>query len=264
MPDVLETPWTLKGTTGSFSSPGFEAVVDVCQPQRGLLRCAVDGNSTPGTFLSIARDRRGHSIDHGRAESDGWPLSVCETYVRGGDLVATYSPVEDWPYAPQIYWRAGQLDAVENVRGSLALLISVQTDLLDTHPHINVVSQIEAEEVLQVALVDELRHRTKTLPQNAATTVFPENKPCCLVWRLKNSRLSYAEIMHASDFRQLDVRLGAKGSTIANWCVFADFLEKGVIWRARLQSAFLPRERDIELAAACCRSLERRPPPLTA
>ena len=43
----------------------------------------------------------------------------------------------------------------------------------------------------------------------------------------------------------------------------ADFLEKGVIRRARVHAAVLPRENDVELALECCRAIENRPLPLT-
>ena len=41
--------------------------------------------------------------------------------------------------------------------------------------------------------------------------------------------------------------------------MFADFLEKGVIRRARVHAAVLPRENDVELAIECCRAIEQLP-----
>jgi hypothetical protein len=45
--------------------------------------------------------------------------------------------------------------------------------------------------------------------------------------------------------------------------LFASFLEKGVILRARLRGEFLPRERDADLAAEAYRQFLAAPPPLT-
>ena len=75
--------------------------------------------------------------------------------------------------------------------------------------------------------------------------------------------MSYAEIVPASDFRELTVQHDKDGTCQARWELIADFLEKGVIRRTRLQAAFLPRERDVQLAAACCRHFAARPLPLT-
>ncbi len=49
----------------------------------------------------------------------------------------------------------------------------------------------------------------------------------------------------------------------AKWELFADFLEKGVIRRARVYGVLLPREDDIELALECCAAVQQIPLPLT-
>ncbi len=54
------------------------------------------------------------------------------------------------------------------------------------------------------------------------------------------------------------------GAIQSQWELFAEFLEKGVIRRARLQSLFVPRENDVQLVAECCQAIEHRPLPLTA
>ena len=54
-------------------------------------------------------------------------------------------------------------------------------------------------------------------------------------------------------------RPGASGIAVAEWHLFADFLEKGVIRRARVHAALLPRENDFELAVECCRAMEQMP-----
>ena len=47
------------------------------------------------------------------------------------------------------------------------------------------------------------------------------------------------------------------------WRLFAEFLEKGVIRRARVHGAIVPRKNDIEIAAACCRAIDGLELPLT-
>jgi hypothetical protein len=82
--------------------------------------------------------------------------------------------------------------------------------------------------------------------------------------RLNDERISYAEIMLTNDFREVThFHDAASGDCRLKWTLFSEFMEKGVIRRARLVGAFLPRENDSELAANCCNAFERAPLPLT-
>jgi hypothetical protein len=47
------------------------------------------------------------------------------------------------------------------------------------------------------------------------------------------------------------------------WRLFAEFLEKGVIRRARIHGAIVPRDNDVEIAAACCKAIDGLELPLT-
>jgi hypothetical protein len=86
---------------------------------------------------------------------------------------------------------------------------------------------------------------------------------CCVLWRMHSARLSYVEIVTPTDLRNLVVSLGTNGELIASWQLFAEFLEKGVIRRARVHGALLPRKNDVELAIECCRAIQQSPLPLT-
>jgi hypothetical protein len=74
---------------------------------------------------------------------------------------------------------------------------------------------------------------------------------------------SYAEIMPRSDYKNLRVVRETEGTWRTGWELFADFLEKGVICRARLYGVFLPRANDRELAVAYFDAITKRPLPLT-
>jgi hypothetical protein len=69
--------------------------------------------------------------------------------------------------------------------------------------------------------------------------------------------------MPASDFQRLTVEFDSDSGCRTRWELFAEFLEKGVIRRARLQTALLDRQHDLEAAAVCCRRFHERPLPLT-
>jgi hypothetical protein len=68
--------------------------------------------------------------------------------------------------------------------------------------------------------------------------------------------------MPAGDFHDVRLRQTPRGSAL-EWRLFGEFLEKGVIRRARLHAAVLPRENDIETAAACCAAIDSLELPLT-
>ena len=84
-----------------------------------------------------------------------------------------------------------------------------------------------------------------------------------MLYRLQHGDFSYVEIACATDNRGIDFRPTPDGKLRAEWQLFADFLEKGVIRRAHVHGALLPRENDIELALECCRAIEQSPLPLT-
>jgi hypothetical protein len=189
-----------------------------------------------------------------------WHARLVDRYVRGNDLVATYTGNDSWPYAPQIYWSAEPEAADGAALGSLSVVVSIQTNLLDTHPRVFVRSGIPADELLMVRVSG--RDTIVDTPADGVQLLDAGSSAHGLVWRLPGGEMSYAEMMPTSDIRQLEIRRGGPGC-MARWELFSEFLEKGVIRRARVQSVFLPREDDVHLAAKCCRMLASRPLPLT-
>jgi hypothetical protein len=188
-------------------------------------------------------------------------LPLAEAYVRGNDLVATYSPAAEWPYSPQLYWQARTLQLIDGVLGSVSMLVSVQTHLLDTHPKIDVVSQIPSSEYCCIALADN--EEAIVEPVSGDKTIKSPTGMYCVLWRLRAKPMSYIEIASAADLYQISFGPGGEGRLFATWQLLTEFLEKGVIRRARVHAALLPRENDIELAIECCRAVERIPLPLT-
>jgi hypothetical protein len=254
--------WSVEGAVGALNSDSLAARVDVERPQLGLRDVRARELNVAGSLFCVAREAEttpGQLPAKDRERT--WPLAVAESYVRGADLVVSYQPSPEWPYSPQIYWRANALDHLDGLLGSLSLLVSVQTHLLDTWPRIAVTSQMAADEVLQVTADDE-----KTVDAKSVTgecSIRPTTGVCCVLRRLAGTPVSYAEFMPASDFRDVQVLWDHRPSSHVQWELFAEFLEKGVIRRARLHSAFLQRENDLELAAAYCTAIERDSLPLT-
>lgn len=194
-----------------------------------------------------------------------WPMRLAEAYVRAGDLVATYLTEPAWPYRPQIYWQTDVLSGIPQVLASLSLIVSIQTDLLDTRPRLGVASQVPADELVHVA-VNGQGHSAQSLTIAKSYVLEPDAKFLCLVVRLPGGETSYVECAPASDFRELRASSADDEAREAKleWQLFDEFLEKGVIRRARVHAFFLPREDDVRLAAECARALATRPLPLTA
>lgn len=272
MSSKLDSAWTLSSGEARLEERALRATIDPANPQRGLVAPAIHSRPIEGRLLSISRaepaSATGANASQDSAASD-WPLPLAETYVRGGDLVASYNASEEWPYAPQIYWSAGVLNDSQGAAASIAILLSVQTHLLDTYPCIQIVTELPSAEICSVRSIAEPRPEVVPIPPGPNMAMAPGVEPCCVLWRPAGEAWSYAEVMQASDFRQVELQhaptpSASGGKCCVRWHCFADFLEKGVIRRARLFGFSLPRENDAALAAACCRSLDQLPLPLTA
>jgi hypothetical protein len=226
--------------------------IDTARPNAGLHCAALHQGKDAVDVLRVYR------ADVTSEKS--WPLSVAESYIRSNDLVASYKPAEDWPFSPQLYWRANSLRNVDGVLASISLLVSLQTHLLDTVPQIGVASALDCEELL---LVSAGRGARPVVEQIGPSTKIGATGDCCIVFRLRDAPLSYVEIVPAGDFHDVRPIETQRGAAL-EWRLFSEFLEKGVIRRARLHAAVLPRENDTENAAACCAAIDSLELPLTA
>jgi hypothetical protein len=69
-------------------------------------------------------------------------------YVRGADLVVSYRMSKTPAICWQVYWR--ELACEDNAIGGIELILSVETDLLDSDPRLWVGSRVPAVELLQI------------------------------------------------------------------------------------------------------------------
>jgi hypothetical protein len=244
--------WSLHGSVAKLSCGKLSGHIDASRPNAGMHHIAFDGVQQSIDLLCAYRPDI--------AAEKSWPLPIAESYVRGNDLVASYQATEEWPFSPQLYWRANSLRAVDGVLASMSLLVSVQTHLLDTIPQIAVVSQLPCNETLNISVSGGGKPTADRV--DSSQTIPSTNEDCCVVSRFRNLPLSYVEIMPAGDFHAIRPRPGEKGMMF-EWRLFAEFLEKGVIRRARVHTAIVPRENDIEIAAACCKAIDSLELPLT-
>ena len=260
---IAPAPWSLADSIAHLEHPQLAGNINVARPEIGLHAIALDHDSMPCRLFCTQRSSESAAITtiSSSESSPLWPLTVAEAYVRGRDLVASYRSTDSWPYSPQLYWQAGTLDAVDGAIASLSHLVSLQTHLLDTHPRVHVASQVPSGELLMISINENGVADVEPVTQDVVTA--PTASICCALWRLPNRRLSYAEIVSVQDVRQIEFRFGPNRTLAARWHLFAEFLEKGVIRRARVHAALLPRANDTELAMECCEAASLCPLPLT-
>lgn len=264
-PRTVAAPWSIAGNTARLQTASLAGRIELLYPDQGLGDLQLSGESLVGTILAVRRQFpaavSSPPVDGQRTrQPPEW--AVADKYVRGHDVVATYAASDDWPYLTQIYWHASQSSDASAALGSVSLLVSLQTPLLDSWPEVLIESQLAAEEVLCVTCdaehrvnVQEVNHADFLLATSMSTT--------CIVWRLHGRGISFLETVPAGDARELSLRRVGGDLWHSRWELFADFLEKGVIRRARLESQFVARTQDLELARAICQSIGEQPLPLT-
>ena len=185
-------------------------------------------------------------------------------------MVAFYSPTEEYPFRREIYWR--RIDSSDSSSDSssavvaLDLLSSIQTDLLDSHPAVRVSSSLSAVEVLRMTASTEDRFETIESTAGAKIELRTGDVGCVLIrlpCQADGKSFSYAEMIHPSDLGETSLSITSEGYAKTEHTLMADFLEKGVIRRARLRGVFLDRQADTEAAAYWYRSFVEEKLPLT-
>jgi hypothetical protein len=242
--------WKLDAHDAALEVGPIRASINLERPDLGLHALQQDAAPIEGSLLAVSSDE----------DRLTWPAKIVDAYVRGNDVVATYAGESAWPYAPQIYWSAGDNHSTGGTLSLLSLVVSIQTNLLDTYPRLFARSRLQTDEVLSVSVAgDELLVDSHA---DGAICIDPRATACGQLCRLPGGKFSYAEILLRTDFRRLFVQRSGAACSL-QWELFSEFLEKGVIRRARLQSLLVPRDNDVQLVAECCQAIEKRPLPLT-
>jgi hypothetical protein len=181
--------------------------------------------------------------------------------------VASYAKSPHGAVKPHIYWRAMQ-DAARTAAG-VQLILSMQTDELDSQPESLVKSRLPASEVFVLDSVSEyVPERLDPAALPAEYTALAGDAACLFLFRLAEAGISYAEMVHPGDFvsARLEGNPAADGAgqlTLV-WTLFPESLEKGVIRRSRIAGWLLPSENDLAHAAELFRQFVEAPLPLTA
>lgn len=187
-------------------------------------------------------------------------LVLGEAYVRGCDLIACYAPQLDYPFTPHFRWQATWHPEHRAVQ--IEMILSVQTDRLDSRPEATLTSfAIQSRVFSAEALAAEAF--VEMTPPAVHEIRADATRQHLVVFRQEALGLSYAEMVHSSDFVCRALRLDQPPWRVES-LLFPERLEKGVIRRGRVSGWLLPAEGDLAAAVALARQFEREPPPLTA
>ncbi len=232
-----EVAWRLDAQFANLRCGPLAASVDLFTPSQGLTGLRLHEQPLAGWQLL------GVEIESLDAQTGA---TLVDHYQRGGDLVATYEQTPTRPFRVQVYWRAALLLLDGNELPAIDLLVSTQTNLLDSRPALTAASLAPKCETVEVASATQW-----------------DNVLLGRLFRPAGLDVSYTELVHPADFRGAELTSLPDGSQRLVTRLFRGALEKGVILRARVRGVFLPRNDDEAMSAAALADFTRQPPPLT-
>jgi hypothetical protein len=145
----------------------------------------------------------------------------------------------------------------------LELIVSVKTDLLDSRPLSRTHSLISPEAtIMHAASLAEPRFETVKPGRHRFDT--KDSSEHLFVFRMPELELSFAQLVHPSDFVAAELGLDGEPPYSLLTTLFPERLEKGVIRRGRVCGFFMPVKNDLEIAAELARRFVDEPLPLTA
>lgn len=234
--------WRIENSCAELHAALLAAQLDLAKPMQGLGQLSWDESSLEGSVLGVA--------------TGDYPLGAgpSDAFARGDDLVASYTETDARPFSLQVYWRAVERDDVV----FLDAILSLQTPLLESFPGVSTQTRLNCDELW---IVPSGKGEPQELNESAIDCQH-DNADCILV-RADDAEWSYAEMTHPDDRGQWQIKIPATGQCTVQRELGGAFLEKGVIRRLRVRGAFLPRNKDFELARECMTELAASAPPLT-
>jgi hypothetical protein len=249
--------WNLDGTIAHSKLDTFSTTVQLPRPDLGLtqIRVRFAGDSwQAGETTSVMRVRRGVGTPQA--------ATIAECHVRGADLIATYEATQANAIRSQIYWRL--LDTGSEMAVGVEVLVSVETDLLDSDPSTVVSSTLPAAHVL--ALPDAASREFEELdPTERTSAALVGAGVQAVLVRLRDCPFSYVEMIRPTDCDRSAISLDSTSSDsvrVDHVC-FAERLEKGVIRRSRVRGYFVHRQQDTDIALQLHGQFADSEPPLT-
>lgn len=247
--------WRLEKLRARLQHDRLSATVDLTRPAEGLVEVSVGGSRLAGAHLL------GVVVPSLPADD---VASVIEHYARGTDLLGGYKESASRPLRVDALWRTVSPAPSEGLIAGVELMVSVRTELFDSRPELTVRTTLSATETLRLLDAGSTSYQPLAPSQDMPVAVQPEDGPGCVLFRLRDAPLSYAEMVHPADFQHDELLRSPEDDRRVNarHRLFAEHLEKGVILRARVRGVFLPRDDDRQIAAQCYRAFAAAEPPL--
>lgn len=256
--------WTIDPacTTARLQLADLTGEIDLARPWLGFRPQNVPAEESAGIKSLLGID-----LPSGAAERT--ELAPVEFFVRGDDLIATY-PESSGCLRLQIYWRALRGNSQGQVMG-LELIVSVQTDLLDSQPVLFVRSELGPGRLQVLGPTGSGAAKLNAVSDSATDnrTEWCPSPPACM-FVPANAKLAYLEMPFPLDTRRTTVgRLSTLSGSAPSWVVehelMREFLEKGVIRRCRLRGMFVPiGDATSAKVTAAVEQFRASAPPLTA
>jgi len=237
--------WTLEKLRGEAVFGEWSGVVDAQRPANGVGEVShCDVKLSAHRFLQVSAADWEHTDEE-------TPL---ECYSRGADFIATYEQTEARQVRPQVYW---SLEKSDGDVVAIEVVVSAQTSLLDTNPRLAVKSEFAFNDDFAASLFCG-----KIIDCDSGDELRAPHANSFYLWRFAEGDASYAQMAMPSDYEGSSRTVHDHGECWEHR-LGCDFLEKGVIRRARVLGLFLPQENDIETASATFDLWRKTPPPLT-
>jgi hypothetical protein len=260
----------LSGMTPIAASRGLSAARWNLENQRGALVCGpLEGEAQAGplSFGFAVTRWNGRAVDRIGVLNSSGPadravaLVLTEAYVRGDDLVFQYEKLPPHNVAPLIYWRASCDESRQAAR--IEMIVSVQTDLLHSVPQFPIASSVVDAELWHCAELAPDKFQRIEQRASIAPLTRDQSPTHLFVFRSAKLGLTYAEMVHPSDFVWAQPVVATGESISVTSSLFPEHLEKGVIRRGRICGWFLPCENDLAVAVELARLFINEPLPLT-
>jgi hypothetical protein len=239
--------WNLSGNYAHLKFGDLRATVDITRPGLGLHEIIVRGQSLTDAHLLTAQ----FAEPQPNAEQ---PLT--DSFIRGNDLVLTYSPTPTRPVRLQVYWRVLTEADTLNCAGGVEMQVSVQTSLLHAWPALVIKTHLSNT---VVAPIDCDSISASLLPVRSAA---PRPSADCWLCHPRDAGWSYVEMAHPADVERAELQHSAEGAELSHY-LFSDSLEKGVILRARSRGIFALATGDEATARNLYERFLAAPLPLT-
>jgi hypothetical protein len=167
------------------------------------------------------------------------PDSPIDQYLRGDDFVVGYPATIKQPIATKVYWRwLGESAGIT----SLELIYSLQTQLWESYPQANIISQLRCRRGLIVDFADLSIDKVTSGRETSEQLRYDDHSassavgPCGVLAEFpEGQRLIMA--LYQGDQREISIQRSAHEISV-HFGLRTDLLEKGVIRRARLMAAF--------------------------